>query len=55
MGKKVVGVTLMLAALGLCSACTEVMIVGIDVVEEAVEEEVLGVGAVTRGGSEERS
>ena len=54
MGKKVVGVTLMLAALGLCGACTEVMAVGMGVVEETVEEE-LWVGAVTRGGSEERS
>ena len=54
MGKKVVGVTLMLAALGLCSACTEVMTVGMGVVEETVEEE-LRVGTMTRGGSEERS
>ena len=54
MGKKVVGVTSMLAALGLCSACTEMMTVGMGVVEETVEEE-LRVGTVTRGGSEERS
>ena len=54
MVKKVVGVTLMLAALGLCGACTEVMTVGMGVVEETVGEE-LRVGTVTRGGSEERS
>ena len=47
-------VTLVLAALGMCDACTEVMAVGMDVVEETVGEE-LRVGAVIRGGSEERS
>ena len=55
MGKKVVGVSLMLAALGLCGACTEVVTVEIAVVEDAVEDAVVRVGAVTRGGSEERS
>ena len=54
MGKGVVDVTLVLTALGMCGACTEVMTVGMGVVEETVEEE-LRVGAVTRGGSEERS
>ena len=54
MGKSDVDVTLVLAALRMCGACTEVMAVGMEVVEETVEEE-LGVGAVIRGGSEERS
>ena len=38
MGKKVVDVTLVLTALGMCGACTEVMTVGMDVVEGTVEE-----------------
>jgi hypothetical protein len=54
MGKIVVGGTLVLAALGLCGACTELVTVEIDVVEELVKDLVLVV-AVTRGGSEERS
>jgi hypothetical protein len=52
MGKSVVDVTLVLTALGMCGACTEV--VGMDVVVGTVEEE-LWVEAVIRGGSEERS
>ena len=32
MGKSVVDVTLVLTALGMCGACTEVMTVGMDVV-----------------------
>ena len=36
MGKIVVRGTLVLAALGLCGACTEVVTVEIDVVEEVV-------------------
>lgn len=54
MGKSVVDVTLVLTALGMCGACTEVMTVGMDVVVGTVEEE-LWVEAVIRGGSEERS
>ena len=54
MGKIVVGGTLVLAALGLCGACTEVVTVEIDVVEEVMEDVVLVV-VVTRGGSEECS
>ena len=54
MGKSVVDVTLMLADLGICGACTEVMAVGMDVVVGTVEEE-LWVEAVIRGGIEERS
>ena len=50
MGQSVVDVTLVFTALGMCGACTEVMTVGMDVFEEAVEEE-LWVGAMTRGGS----
>ena len=46
--------TLVLAALGLCGACTEVVTVQIDVVEEVVKILVLLV-TVTRGGSEEWS
>ena len=38
MGKSVVDVTLVLAALGMCGACTEVMTVGMDVVEGNMEE-----------------
>ena len=53
-GKNVVGATLMLAALGLCGVCIEVVKVELDVVAEIVEDLVLVV-AVTRGGSEERS
>ena len=52
MGKKVVGVTIMLAAIGLCGACSEVLTVEIAVVEDVVEDAVVRVGAVTRGGSE---
>ena len=54
MGTIVVGGTLMLAAVGLCGAC---MTEQIDVVEEVVEDVVVGVDdlAVTRGGSNERS
>jgi len=54
MGKSVEDVTLVLAALGMCGACTEAMTVGMDVVVGTVEEE-LWVEAVIRGGSEERS
>jgi hypothetical protein len=54
MGKSVVDVTLVLTAIGMWGACTEVVTVGIDVVVGTVEEE-LWVEAVIRGGSEERS
>ena len=54
MGKSVVDVTLVLTALGMCGACTEVMTVGMDGGVGTVEEE-LWVEAVIRGGSEERS
>ena len=47
-------VTLVLTAIGMCGACTEVVTVGMDVVVGTVEEE-LWVEAVIRGGSEERS
>jgi hypothetical protein len=54
MGKSVVDVTLVLTALGMCGACTEVVPVGMDVVVGTVEEE-LWMEAVIRGGSEEWS
>ena len=54
MGKSVVDVTLVLTAIGMCGACTEVVTAGIDVLVGTVEEE-LWVEAVIRGGSEERS
>ena len=54
MGKSVVDVTLVLTAIGMWGACTEVVTVGIDIVVGTVEEE-LWVEAVIRGGSEERS
>ena len=57
MGKIVVGGTLMLVALGLCGACIEVVTVDIDIVEEVVEDVVLGMDdlAVAYGGREECS